>query len=107
MSNPDSTTIQIPPPETRLAKVRSKPGASLFEPSIVRRAIIDAFLKLDPRQQIRNPVMLVVLVGGGWTTVLFCRDLPRATTATSVFVGLVAIWLWFTVLFANFSEAVA
>jgi K+-transporting ATPase ATPase B chain len=107
MSNPDSTTIQIPPPETRLAKVRSKPGASLFEPSIVRRAIIDAFLKLDPRQQIRNPVMFVVLVGSVWTTVLFFRDLPHATTATSVFVGLVAIWLWFTVLFANFAEAVA
>jgi K+-transporting ATPase ATPase B chain len=107
MSNPDSTTLQIPPPETRPTKVRTKPGASLFEPSIVRRAIIDAFIKLDPRQQIRNPVMFVVLVGSIWTTVLFFRDLPHATTATSVFVGLVAIWLWFTVLFANFAEAVA
>src|SRR3984893_12045049 len=96
-----------PPPETRPPKVRTKPGASLFEPSIVRRAIIDAFLKLDPRQQIRNPVMFVVLVGSVWTTVLSFRDLPHATTATSVFVGLVAIWLWFTVLFPAFPEAVA
>src|SRR3984893_8931734 len=96
-----------PPPETRPPKVRTKPGASLFEPAIVRRAIGDAFVKLDPRQQVRNPVMFVVLVGSVWTTVLFFRDLPHATTSDSVFVGLVAIWLWFTVLFADFAEAVA
>ena len=51
--------------------------------------------------------MFVVLVGSVWTTVLFFRDLPHATAADSVFVGLVAVWLWFTVLFANFAEAVA
>jgi K+-transporting ATPase ATPase B chain len=79
----------------------------MFEAGIVRRAVVDSFKKLDPRQQARNPVMFVVLVGSVWTTVLFIRDLPHASTADSVFVGLVAIWLWFTVLFANFAEAMA
>src|ERR1700674_5860647 len=100
---PESPTVLAPPPETRPPKVRTKPGASLFEPAIVRRAVRDALVKLDPRQQLRNPVMFVVLVGSVWTTVLFFRGLASATTADSVFVGLVAIWLWFTVLFANFA----
>ncbi|HLY84756.1 MAG TPA: potassium-transporting ATPase subunit B, partial [Acidimicrobiales bacterium] len=104
---PDNPVTVAPPPETRPPKVRTKPGASLFEPAIVRRAIRDSFVKLDPRQQARNPVMFVVLVGSVWTTVLFFRDLPHAKASDSVFVGLVAIWLWFTVLFADFAEAVA
>ena len=104
---PETPVIQAPPPETRPTKVRMKPAASLFEPAIVRRAVRDAFLKLDPRQQVRNPVMFVVLVGSVWTTILFFRDLPHAAASASVFVGLVSIWLWFTVLFANFAEAVA
>jgi len=79
----------------------------LFDPPIVQRAIRDAFRKLDPRHMVRNPVMFVVLIGSVWTTVLFFRDLPSAKSADSVFVGLVSIWLWFTVLFANFAEAVA
>jgi potassium-transporting ATPase ATP-binding subunit len=85
-----------------------KPGR-LFEPAIVRRAIADSFVKLNPRVEARNPVMFVVLVGAVLTTILFLVDLPKAstTTATSVFSGLVAVWLWFTVLFANFAEAVA
>jgi K+-transporting ATPase ATPase B chain len=103
----DSTTTLAPAPETRPPKVRTKPGASLFEPTIVRRALIDAFRKLDPRQQLRNPVMFIVLVGSVWTTVLFFVNLPSAKTSDSVFTGLVSIWLWFTVLFANFAEAVA
>src|SRR4029077_3726210 len=70
-------------------------------------ALVDSLVKLNPKTQARNPVMFVVLVGSAWTTILFFRDLPNATTADSVFVGLVAIWLWFTVLFANFAEAVA
>jgi len=80
---------------------------SLFEPSIVRRASADAFLKLNPRTEARNPIMFVVLVGALWTSVLFVRDLGSASTATSVFGGLVALWLWFTVIFANFAEALA
>src|SRR3982074_938051 len=103
----DSTTTLAPPPQTRPPKVRTKPGASLFEPTIGRRALLDAGRNLAPRQQLRNPVMFIVLVGSVWTTVLFFRDLPTAKTSDSVFTGLVAIWLWFTVLFAKFAEAVA
>ncbi len=104
---PDMSTGTVPQPEARPPKVRTRPGVSLFEPTIVRRAARDALVKLNPRHQVRNPVMFVVLVGSAWTTVLFSRDLGRATTSDSVFVGLVAAWLWFTVLFANFAEAVA
>src|ERR1700681_3087163 len=88
-------------------KVRTKPGTSLFEPAIVRRAAGDSFRKLDPRQMARNPVMFVVEVGSVLTTVLFFSNLSSDTTAGSVFTGLVALWLWFTVLFANFAEALA
>jgi K+-transporting ATPase ATPase B chain len=80
---------------------------SMFEPAIVRRAIIDSFIKLDPRQQIKNPVMFVVEVGSVLTTFFFFRDLNRVNAATSWFGGLVAAFLWFTVLFANFAEAMA
>jgi K+-transporting ATPase ATPase B chain len=97
----------VPPPESRPPKVRSRSTRSLFDPSIFKRAGIDALVKLDPRVQARNPVMFVVLVGSAWTTVLFLRDLRHATTADNVFAGLVAAFLWFTVLFANFAEAMA
>ena len=69
--------------------------------------MLDSVKKLHPRTQVRNPVMFVVFIGGLLTTYLFVRDLPSAKAADSVFTGLVAIWLWFTVLFANFAEAVA
>jgi len=86
---------------------RSRAAASLFEPAIVRRAVGDSVDKLDPRQMARNPVMFVVEVGSVLTTVLFFTDVRSASAADSVFTGLVAVWLWFTVLFANFAEAVA
>ncbi len=84
----------------------SRRGA-LLSPQIVRRAMVDAVKKLHPRTEVRNPVMFVVFIGSLLTTYLFVRDLPTASAADSVFTGLVAIWLWFTVLFANFAEAVA
>src|SRR6202008_2004475 len=62
---------------------------------------------LNPRLMARNPVMFVVEVGSVLTTLLFFRDLRTATAADNAFVGLVSAWLWFTVLFANFAEAVA
>src|SRR5579864_5341801 len=99
--------VTVPPVDERPPKVRTKPGASLFEPAIVRRALGDSFRKLDPRQMARNPVMFVVEVGSVLTTILFFRNLPHAAGSESTFTGLVAIWLWFTVLFANFAEAVA
>ena len=80
---------------------------SMFDPAILRRAVGGSVGKLDPRQMARNPVMLVVEIGSVLTTLLFVRDLGRATAADNAFAGLVAAWLWFTVLFANFAEAVA
>src|SRR5919197_4715526 len=79
---------------------------SLFDPSIVRRAIRDSVIKLHPRTLMRNPVMFVVEVVAAVTTILFIRDLLAATGGPA-FVGQIAAWLWFTVLFANFAEAVA
>jgi K+-transporting ATPase ATPase B chain len=80
---------------------------SLFDSAIVWPAVIDSFRKLNPRGQARNPVMFVVLVGSIWTTILFVRDLGTATADENLFAGLIAAWLWFTVLFANFAEAMA
>src|SRR4029078_13278232 len=79
----------------------------LVEPEFVRRAIGDSFVKLNPRTLMRNPVMFVVGVGSVLTTVLFFKDLSSSTTDENVFTGLVALFLWFTVLFANFAEAIA
>jgi K+-transporting ATPase ATPase B chain len=80
---------------------------SLFDPAIVRQALVDSVRKLHPSVQARNPVMFVVLVGSVLTTILFFRDLDDATAEENVFTGLVAVFLWFTVLFANFAEAMA
>jgi potassium-transporting ATPase ATP-binding subunit len=79
----------------------------LVEPQILRRAIVESFIKLNPRRLMRNPVMFVVGVGSVLTTFIFFRDLRSSTTAENVFAGLVSLFLWFTVLFANFAEAVA
>src|SRR5437762_11389775 len=79
----------------------------MFDPALMKRAVGDSIRKLDPRQMARNPVMFVVEIGSVVTTLLFIRDAHRNTSADNVFVGLVTVWLWFTVLFANFAEAVA
>jgi len=80
---------------------------SLLDGAILRSAAVDSFRKLDPRYMARNPVMFVVLVGSVLTTILFFRDLGESSGEENLFAGLVAAWLWFTVLFANFAEAVA
>jgi K+-transporting ATPase ATPase B chain len=82
---------------------------SLFDASIVRRAVRDSFQKLSPRQVARNPVMFVVEVGSVLTTLILLRDLIHHASATTPiwFTAAVTVWLWFTVLFANFAEAVA
>ena len=80
---------------------------SLFDRAIVRRAILDSFVKLNPRTLLRNPVMFVVEVVAAVTSVFFVRDLAGGAHAQPAFVGQIAAWLWFTVLFANFAEAVA
>ena len=76
----------------------------LFDPAIVKRAVVDAFKKLDPRLQIRNPVMFVVFVGSILTTALVFVGEPGISRW---FIVGVTLWLWFTVLFANFAEAMA
>ena len=80
---------------------------SLFDPPIVRRAIIDSFLKLDPRHQVKNPVMFVVEVGSVLTTLLFLQALVGHGEAPAGFILAISLWLWFTVVFANFAEAMA
>ena len=80
---------------------------SLFDGSILRQATIDSFVKLNPRHMIRNPVMFVVEIGSVLVTFLFVRDFSSSSTTENVFAGLVAVWLWFTVLFANLAEAMA
>ncbi len=101
------TPEPVVPESTSASSRRTAATSSLFDPTIMRRAVGDAFRKLDPRQMARNPVMFVVEVGSVVTTVLFFRDLRTSTAADNVFVGLVGVWLWFTVLFANLAEAVA
>jgi K+-transporting ATPase ATPase B chain len=72
-----------------------------------QRAVFDSFIKLNPRWMVRNPVMFVVEVGSVLTTVLWIQALLGAGEAPAGFIGTIALWLWFTVLFANFSEAIA
>jgi K+-transporting ATPase ATPase B chain len=79
----------------------------LFDPHIARRALVDALLKLDPRHQVRRPVMFVVEVGSLLTTGLFLHSLFAGGEEPPGFILAVALWLWFTVLFANFAESLA
>src|SRR5262249_35185705 len=71
------------------------------------QAMIDAFKKLNPRDQIRNPVMFVVYIGSILTTLLWMQALRGFGEAPAGFILGIAAWLWFTVLFANFAEAIA
>jgi potassium-transporting ATPase ATP-binding subunit len=97
-------------PKTGLFKRHVKP-LSLFDRSLIVPAIWGSFRKLDPRIQIRNPVMFVVEIVSVLTTIFFLRDLfiggSTVVGAHAAFSGQIAAWLWFTVLFANFAEAVA
>ncbi|MEI6775899.1 MAG: potassium-transporting ATPase subunit KdpB [Chloroflexales bacterium] len=79
----------------------------LFDKAIVRQATIASFTKLDPRVQLRNPVMFVVLVGATLTTALWLQALFSQGEAPASFIFAISIWLWFTILFANFAEAMA
>ena len=85
----------------------TKKPTSLFDPAIVRGAALSAFRKLDPRHVARNPVMFLVEVGSVVVTVLFFKDFGDSSTQENVFAGAIAAWLWITVLFANFAEAMA
>jgi K+-transporting ATPase ATPase B chain len=94
----------VPAVEQPRGRAKARP---LFEPAIVRRAIGDSFRKLDPRHQVRNPVMFVVEVGSFFTTGLFVQALVGHGEAPAWFILAISAWLWFTVLFANFAEAMA
>jgi len=85
----------------------ARQSANLFTRDIVTRAITDSFRKLDPRVQVRNPVMFVVEVGSVITTATFFINLIAGGGQPLWFTGDIAIWLWLTVLFANFAEAIA
>ena len=111
-----NTNTQTDTLEVKQWKTRRKGAISIWDPKIIRAAIPESFKKLDPRVQVKNPVMFVVEIGSVVTTIEFVRLLftapsaafPRATlTAETIFVLAVAVWLWFTVVFANFAEAMA
>ena len=80
---------------------------SLFERDILKQAVVDSFKKLSPQQQMKNPVMFVVWVGSVLTTALFFQALGGHGEAPAGFILAITLWLWFTVLFANFAEALA
>jgi K+-transporting ATPase ATPase B chain len=110
------TTTRTDELEVKQWKTRRKGEISIWDPKIIRAAIPASFQKLDPRVQLKNPVMFVVEVGSVITTIEFVRLLFTAptpgidrTTLTyeTIFVLAVAVWLWFTVVFANFAEAMA
>jgi potassium-transporting ATPase ATP-binding subunit len=96
------TVSPAPPSEVATAR-----RSSIFSRDLVLAAIRDSFPKLDPRLQFKNPVMFIVELGSVITTAIFVLDLVRGQTAQIWFVGTIAVWLWLTVLFANFAEAIA
>ncbi len=101
MSMPSPSTQA---PQTGPRKRQAEPQ-SLLAPTLVVPAMRAAFRKLDPRVMVKNPVMFVVEIVSALSTIFFIRDLVLESNA--LFSGQIAAWLWFTVLFANFAEAVA
>ncbi len=83
------------------------PPHTLFDPALIKPAIRQSFIKLNPNYQWRNPVMFVVYIGSILTTLLGVQELVGKTTSHAAFTLTIALWLWFTVLFANFAEAIA
>src|SRR6516164_7388720 len=102
------TTAKQPPAHRpdNLGQARTA-ARSMFDPVLVKPAIVDSFRKLTPRTQLRNPVMFCVYVGSILTTILWFAALAGEAEAPAGFILAIALWLWFTVLFANFAEALA
>src|SRR5438132_1151593 len=89
--------------------IKKTKSVSVWNWSIVKRAIVDSFIKLSPRRMMRNPVMFVVEIGSVLTTIQLIRGLVRPVPGVTSF-GFelqITLWLWFTVVFANFAEAMA
>src|SRR5712692_1785370 len=104
-----ATTVSPPQPiddETTLLPKKLVRARPLFDPEIVRRATKETFVKLNPAVVAKNPVMFVVEVGAAITTVFVVRDIFIGAPGTG-FSLQIALWLWFTVVFANFAEAMA
>lgn len=95
---------QTLPAESETKRKTNKP---LFDREIISTALVQSFRKLNPKLMARNPVMFVVEVGSVYTTFIFIRDFSSSSSNQNLFTGLVTIWLWFTVFFANFAEAMA
>src|SRR5713101_6392290 len=89
-----------------LMSTKQGKSRSLWDTKIIRQALIDSFVKLNPRVMMRNPVMFVVEVGSVITSILLFRDISKHSQAFG-FDLQITLWLWFTVLFANFAEAMA
>jgi K+-transporting ATPase ATPase B chain len=106
----DISPIMIGSPDTGLYKRQLRP-LSIFDRSLIVPAIGASFRKLDPRTLVKNPVMFCVEIVSVLTTVFFLRDLivgaGTVVGTNALFSGQITVWLWFTVLFANFAEAVA
>jgi len=85
----------------------SRKQLALLEPALVRQALLDSFRKLSPRAQWRNPVMFMVWLGSLLTTLLCVAMATGQMSGSAGFTGTISLWLWFTVLFANFAEALA
>ena len=103
-------SLTSPSVHTGLYKRQMQP-LSLFESKLILPAIKASFVKLDPRTLVKNPVMFCVEIVSVLTTVFFLRDLFAGSGTVigtnALFSGQITLWLWFTVLFANFAEAVA
>jgi K+-transporting ATPase ATPase B chain len=101
-----ATTVQQP----RASEAPSSPRtrrSGVFSREVALAAVRDSFPKLDPRLQARNPVMFIVELGSVITTVICLKDLAQGHTSQLWFVSTIAVWLWLTVLFAKFAEAIA
>ena len=81
--------------------------SGLFDPKIALSALVASFAKLDPRVMIKNPVMFIVWLGSLLTTVLAVAMAAGVLNGSAGFTGIISLWLWFTVLFANVAEALA
>ena len=100
---------QLPPSAAHVPAGAAVSGhrMRMFDADLLGPALVDAFRKLGPRTQLRSPVMFVVYVGSIITTLLYVQALLGSGEAPAGFILACAVWLWFTVLFANFAEALA
>ena len=100
-----SSTLEVPDaPQQETAPGTSTRRSATFNSTMVRRAMIDSVVKLSPRHMKSNPVMFVVEIGCVLTTFYLIRDFGSSSSSENVFALSVVVWLWFTVLFANFAE---